>query len=406
VGTPPLESAAVLTPAEVVEAGVLDLDGLQRLLDALSADGRTVVGPVVRDGIIALDRVESVGDLPAGVTAEQGPGRYRLANRPDGALFGWSVGPESWRRFLFPPRERLWRARRADGDGAGGFTVVDGMEASPRYAFFGVRSCDLHAIAVQDRVLLDDEHADPPYAARRADLVLVAVHCSEPAATCFCTSMGTGPRATGGYDLALTELLGDGVHEVLAESATPTGTDLLRAAGARPASNEDLGRARAVTTGAAAHMARTVETDGIRNLLLSNLEHPRWDEVAARCLACTNCTLVCPTCFCATTEEATDLTGTVADRWRRWDSCFTLHHSFLHGGHVRSSSRDRYRQWLTHKLATWVDQFGSSGCVGCGRCIVWCPVGIDITEEVDAIRASPSGGSPVTVLDPPARRRS
>ena len=134
-------------------------------------------------------------------------------------------------------------------------------------------------------------------------------------------------------------------------------------------------------------MGRTLDTDGIKELLYGSYEHRRWDDVAARCLACANCTLVCPTCFCATVEDVTDLTGDHAERWRRWDSCFTLEHSYLHGGSVRTSTRARYRQWLTHKLATWIDQFGTSGCVGCGRCITWCPVAIDITAEVAAIRA-------------------
>jgi Fe-S-cluster-containing hydrogenase component 2 len=136
-----------------------------------------------------------------------------------------------------------------------------------------------------------------------------------------------------------------------------------------------------------------MDTSGIKELLYRNPEHPRWDDVAERCLACTNCTLVCPTCFCGSVEDVTDLVGETAERWRRWDSCFTLDHSFLHGGSVRSSTRARYRQWLTHKLASWIDQFGTSGCIGCGRCITWCPVGIDITEEVAAIRATDGANS-------------
>ncbi len=112
-----------------------------------------------------------------------------------------------------------------------------------------------------------------------------------------------------------------------------------------------------------------------------NLDHPIWDDIAARCLACTNCTLVCPTCFCSTVEDATDLLGT-ATRTRRWDSCFSSDFSNLHGHPVRSSTRSKYRQWMTHKLSYWYDQFGMSGCVGCGRCITWCPVAIDITAEM------------------------
>ena len=120
----------------------------------------------------------------------------------------------------------------------------------------------------------------------------------------------------------------------------------------------------------------------MQELLQGNLEHPRWDDVAERCLTCGNCTMVCPTCFCTTVEDHSDLAGRRAERKRRWDSCFTMDFSYIHGGSVRDQARSRYRQWMTHKLASWIDQFGTSGCVGCGRCITWCPVGIDITEEV------------------------
>ena len=126
--------------------------------------------------------------------------------------------------------------------------------------------------------------------------------------------------------------------------------------------------------------------DGIRDLLYDNLEHPRWSDTAGRCLSCGNCTMVCPTCFCSTVEDVTDVSGTQAERVRHWDSCFTSEHSYIHGGATRVTTKARYRQWLTHKLASWIDQFGTSGCVGCGRCITWCPVGIDITEEVRVIR--------------------
>jgi ferredoxin len=133
-------------------------------------------------------------------------------------------------------------------------------------------------------------------------------------------------------------------------------------------------------------MGRAMETDGLPALLARNPEHPRWAQVAERCLTCGNCTLSCPTCFCHTVEDVADLAGTTAERVRRWDSCFTSEFSYIHGGSVRPSARSRYRQWLTHKLSAWHDQFGTSGCVGCGRCITWCPAKIDITEEVHAIR--------------------
>jgi len=139
-------------------------------------------------------------------------------------------------------------------------------------------------------------------------------------------------------------------------------------------------------------MGRQVDTSGLKELLYQSYDHPRWDEVASRCLTCANCTMVCPTCFCTTTEDVTDLTVGHAERWQRWDSCFDPDFSYLHGGPVRRSGAARYRHWLTHKLGTWHEQFGSSGCVGCGRCIVWCPVGIDLTAEVAALAAGAAGG--------------
>jgi ferredoxin len=157
----------------------------------------------------------------------------------------------------------------------------------------------------------------------------------------------------------------------------------------RHATEEEIAAAERVVDRTRGQMGRTLETNGLKELLQTNANHPRWDEVSERCLTCGNCTNVCPTCFCTTIDDTTDLSGTTAERVRRWDSCFTLDFSYTHGGSVRSSARSRYRQWMTHKLAHWVDQFGSSGCVGCGRCITWCPVGIDITEEAAAIRASP-----------------
>jgi len=213
------------------------------------------------------------------------------------------------------------------------------------------------------------------------------VNCTEPGEACFCTSMGTGPQAGPGYDLALTELAGADGHRFVLDVGSPAGADLIAGLAAEPADPAVAGRARSAVARAADMMGRSMPADGLRDLLARSHGAARWDDVASRCLSCGNCTLVCPTCFCTTVQDVTDLSGDHAERWQLWDSCFDLDFSYLNGGPVRSSPRSRYRQWLTHKLGTWHDQFGSSGCVGCGRCIVWCPVGIDLTEEVAALRA-------------------
>jgi ferredoxin len=369
------------------ERAVLTREGLADLLRVLRSDGFDLVGPTVRDGAIVYDAIEGIDDLPAGWTEEQEAGRYRLARRGDASLFAFAVGPESFKRTFFAPTVPLFRARRKDGS----FVVLEHGRPRRRLALVGARSCDLHAIAVQDRILRDGPYADPSYVARRADTFVIAVQCGRAGGTCFCVSMETGPRATSGFDLALTELLDDGGHRFVVELGTTAGGAILERIAHARADRADVDAAERVVRETAAHMGRTLDTRGIKELFYRNLEHPRWDDVASRCLACTNCTLVCPTCFCSTVEDTTDLEGDVAERVQRWDSCFTLGHSHLHGGSEHASIKSRYRQWLTHKLASWIDQFGTSGCVGCGRCITWCPVAIDITEETAAIRSSDGG---------------
>jgi len=362
---------------------ILTVDGLAALLNALKERGHRVLGPTLRDQAVVYDDIDSVADLPMGWTDEQDGGHYRVAKRDDDALFGYAVGPHSWKKFLHPPIQKLWSATRDGKD----VRVEAPADHDARFAFIGVRSCEIAAIEIQDRVLIGDAYADPHYKARREGNFIVAVNCGTSGGTCFCASMETGPRAKAGFDIALTELLG-GDHLFLAETGSDAGREILTALQHRAATDEEVAEAERVVARTAQSMGREMRSDDLHDLLMRNLEHPRWADVAERCLSCANCTMVCPTCFCTSVEDSSDLAGIESSRSRRWDSCFTMDFSYIHGGSVRSSTKSRYRQWMTHKLATWIDQFGSSGCVGCGRCITWCPVGIDITEEVRAIRDS------------------
>lgn len=366
---------------------VIAPQSVDRLIHLLADDGYQVVGPTVRDGAIVYERITGLSDLPVGWGDEQGPGRYRLRAREDDALFGYVVGPHSWKKYLFPPRESLVRIHRRED---GGFETRPGGEPAPRRAFIGVRSCELAAVAVQDRVFLHEALRDRAYGERRQGLFMVAVNCAEPGATCFCASMDTGPKAESGFDLALTEVIDGDTHVLVAESGSHAGEAMLHRLDPREASTAERKAAERVWREAPRRMGRTMPADA-REVLGRSLEHPRWEETAARCLSCANCTLVCPTCFCARMEEFPDLEGGTCDRVRSWDSCFNGEHSYMVGGAHRDTVAARYRQWLTHKLSTWHEQFGTSGCVGCGRCITWCPVGIDITEEVSAIRADAGG---------------
>ncbi|MFF3127613.1 4Fe-4S dicluster domain-containing protein [Streptomyces sp. NPDC057908] len=363
-------------------AAVIDKDGLDALITVLAGRGRTVVGPTVRDGAIVLSEISGGAELPYGWGVELEAGVYRLRAREDGAVFAHSAGPQSWKTFLHPPRERQWTADRgADGE----LVVTEDRTSPPSYAFLGVRPCDLRAIAIQDRVLTGGMYSDPAYRGRRERAFLVAAECTEPGATCFCVSMGTGPAVGPGYDLALTEVLDSDGHRFLVRVGSEEGESVMAELPRRPADAATRTAASERVADAADRMGRSMPLVDLQVLMRETLTAERWDDVAARCLTCGNCTMVCPTCFCTTTEDVTDLTGDHAERWRRWESCFDLDFSHLQAGPVRDSSRSRYRQWATHKLGTWYDQFDSSGCVGCGRCIVWCPVGIDITEEAHAL---------------------
>lgn len=382
----------------------LDAAGLERLVAALAAAGYRVAGPQVADGAVVIRDLASARDLPTGWLDEQDGGLYRLRRDPAAGTFDHVVGPHSLKNFLFPARETIARFTRAGGS----WSQEDLARSEPPLAVIGARACDLEALRIQDRVFLGGDHVDPAYAARRERLFIVAVNCRRAVATCFCHSLGCGPAAAHSFDLALTEHGGGAADHGGAASSrfacevgSSRGAEILAAAGSTPTActPAETQAAREVPADLATRMhareaepgqprPRSLDTEGIRDLLLGNLEHPRWDEVASRCLSCTNCTLVCPTCFCAGVTEVADLSGDHVDRERHWASCFTLDHATIHGHSVRNSTASRYRQWLTHKLAGWVDQFGSSGCTGCGRCITWCPVGIDITEEVAAIRAT------------------
>lgn len=370
---------------------VLDEAGLAALLSAIEKQGYAPIGPHVRDGGIVYEPISGVSDLPAGVTDEQAPGQYRLKPDEKSGHFGYNCGPSSWKRYLFPPTHKMWSAKR-DGDG---FKVEKSVPDAPTYAFIGVRPCELMAMKIQDKVFgygREDNHqkgifSDPGYVARRAKALIVVVNCAHSGKNCFCVSMGGDPRAAKdlGYDLALTELSRGGQNAYVVEVGSERGQKILQLVTTREAAAADLKEADQQANKARGEQTKKMIPD-VKTVLQKNLRSEHWDKIGERCMSCANCTMVCPTCFCTTIEEGTDLKGETTDRTRSWDSCFSVDFSFIHGGSIRRETKARYRQWITHKLANWHDQYGTSGCVGCGRCITWCPVGIDITEEAKAIR--------------------
>jgi sulfhydrogenase subunit beta (sulfur reductase) len=349
------------------------------LLEKLRQMGYQTMGPRIVDTAIGYGEIKGLEDLPRGYTTKQDAGHYQLVYTGHSRYFDVTPGAQSWKQFFFPPRSVLFSTKRNNGS----WVIEQDTTPPPAYALIGVRPCELAAILVQDRVFLREEWSDPIYRTRRQNAFILAVNCLHPCGTCFCASMGTGPESESGYDLSMTEL----EDVFLVKIGSEAGRMALASLPLQPASAFLLQAASKGLDDARRHMGRQLPNpQELPDLLLNNLEHPRWNVVAARCLSCTNCNQVCPTCFCWDSFEQPDLSGTSSQRVRVWDSCFNPDYSYVVGGNTRANTRARYRQWLTHKLASWQKQFDVLGCVGCGRCITWCPAGIDITEEVAAIR--------------------
>lgn len=326
--------------------------------------------------------MESLEQLPRGWRDEQEAGHYRVVNTDSEALFAFNLGPDSWKRWFYPATETIQVAEKTPE----GFRFRAPDTPRRKLALLGARSCELQAIAIQDRVFIEGEFGDPAYASRRRDCLIIAVQCGQASSSCFCSSMNTGPTASSGFDLALTEVNDENGHRFLVQTGSEAGRDLLQQISHTQADATLTEGAGKAWQRAQDQMGRSLNTDGLKEALQDGLTLDAWQRPAERCLSCGNCTMVCPTCFCSSVEEQPALDANSSSTVRHWASCFEEEFSYIAGGSVRQSTRSRYRQWLTHKLSTWHDQFGSSGCVGCGRCISWCPTGIDITQEAQALR--------------------
>ncbi len=358
--------------------GFLPHGELQRLIDVLWEHGFHVTGPRVRDGVIAYDEVKAVSQLPQGYRDTQLPGTYRLVHTESESYFSWANGPQALKPLTFTAREVLWKVERGT---TGNLEFIAVKPRPVKRAVIGVRPCDVAALSIQDQVFLKGEHGDPYYAEYRRSLFLIVVNCHYPAATCFCSSTANGPKANEGYDLVLSELA-DGF---IIQAGSGAGEAVLAALSLSIPSDAQFCEAGRLALSAARQQQRKLDKKYVGDKLFSKLEHGQWESLAERCLSCGNCTMVCPTCFCHGESDTSTLDGSQVEHIRQWDSCFTQGHSYIHGLTIRQQTKHRYRQWLTHKFSSWYAQFGRSGCVGCGRCIAWCPVGIDIVHELALI---------------------
>ena len=247
---------------------------------------------------------------------------------------------------------------------------------------FGVHPCDVNALRILD-VVYTKEFPDPYYQKNRERTLIVALNCNQPGENCFCASLGTGPELEEGYDLLLTDL----GESYLIEAGSKAGEELLEVAELPPAPRFlKVEKAKRMEAARAA-FKKGLPHGGLEELLLKNFTHPLWEELKEQCLACGSCTMVCPTCFCYSVKDVVELSLTNGRRERVWDSCMLLAYAAVAlGGNFRKEREARLKHRLLHKLIYYRPQFGTLGCVGCGRCVTNCPVKIDPTAVVAKLR--------------------
>jgi len=356
-----------------IEKSVLD-----DLLKRLKENGYQIVGPRVKNETLVYEKIDELNDLPHGYITEQEAGYFRLHEAGHSRYFDFIPGAQSWKQFLFPPRVDLFKLQKTNNH----WEKASEENQTVKYAFIGVRACELNAILIQDKAFMREDFTDPIYRSRRERVFILSVDCLHPAETCFCASMNTGPRVKDSFDLNLTEL--DDVF--LVKVGSEIGRNILNGLPFELASSFMVSSAERGLENAAQQMKRELNTDGLPEFIMANLDHPQWQEIGQRCLSCANCTQVCPTCFCWDVTDQVTLNNNETRRERVWDSCFNPGFSYQAGGNTRPSIQSRYRQWLSHKLGSWPQQYGTLGCVGCGRCITWCPAKIDLTKEISIMR--------------------
>jgi len=366
-----------------VKTAKIRKESLKAVFEVLGEQYR-IIGPRVVNGTVVLSDI-SFGDIPAGCRDRQSAGSYRLEEQRVEGVFTFTPGPDSFKKFLHPSSEKLFAFRKT----AKSVGVKSDAKEEKPMAFVGVRACDLAALKLLDKVFLEGPVREGGYELRRKDLFIVAVNCLHPGENCFCDSMGTGPEAKDGFDLAITEIPGS----FLIETGSAEGEKALEKLPHEKTQDADLDEKWSGISRCREMIKKTMKISDLPGIIYRNMEHPRWTEIATKDLECGNCTMVCPTCFCNSSYDTLSTSAIIGNfrefsglRKRTWDSCFSKNFARVHGGNFRPTRRARYRHWMTHKLAYWIDQFGRPGCVGCGRCITWCPVGIDITHELEELR--------------------
>ncbi|MBS7611619.1 4Fe-4S dicluster domain-containing protein [Candidatus Bathyarchaeota archaeon] len=338
------------------EAGafVAELNDLQRLLDEFTKHGYTVYGPIVKGKSWVFSKVSSIRELDLNYTRTILPPK----------------------KLLHPVKNRIFDFKLNDG-----FEVFESCNVK-NIVIFGIHPCDLRAIEKLDE-FFSQHPEDVCYEARRKRTLIVGLTCNAVDEKCFCNSLGTGPEASTGFDILITQI-SDGFF--LVEVGSSKGLDILKTLDLAEAKPEHFEAKRKHIEHLKSSFTKTADFEGLATLAKDKLDHKIWVETAERCLSCGNCSMVCPVCYCFDLYDSLDLTLKEGVRIMELDSCQLLEYAEVAlGGNFRKERSQRLRHWLLCK-------FGAAGgstytsCIGCGRCIVYCPANIDLTEIAHVLK--------------------
>jgi ferredoxin len=295
----------------------------------------------------------------------------------DEPFFAYLNSKNAPKNIFFPHTETMMKYTRTPQ----GMVFSSEVNEAGQSVLFGVRPCDAHSFVVLDKLFDQEKYKDQYYIAKRQNTTVITLACVKPPyATCFCTSVDGEPVSSEGADILLTDI-GD---EYLVELVTEKGAKLAGYFGDTKADAPAEAKKAELAAKAKEAIKSKVPAHEVKPILDKNFDHPFWDTIHAKCLACGTCTYLCPTCHCFDISD--EVVGSDGIRLRSWDSCmFPLFTKETSGHNPRPSQKERWRQRTMHKFKYYIDMFNTIGCVGCGRCVMYCPVNLDIRKVVEDI---------------------
>ena len=332
---------------------------------------------IKKDALAGIAR-KMAGDMPVWAPVKKEDNvLFAPLGSGDEPFFAFLNSKNAPKNVFFPHTETLMKFTRTPK----GMVFSSETNQAVQSVLFGVRPCDAHSFVLLDKLFDQEKYKDGYYIEKRKSTTVISLACVKPPyATCFCTSVDGEPVSADGADILLTDIGGD----YLVEFITEKGEKLAKYFGETKADAAADTKKSEIATKAKESIASKIPAHEIKPILDVNFDNPFWNTIHGKCLACGTCTYMCPTCHCFDISD--EVKGSDGVRIRSWDSCmFPLFTKETSGHNPRSSQKERWRQRAMHKFKYYVDMFNAIACVGCGRCVMSCPVNIDIRKVVEDI---------------------